>query len=49
VDSDTIADSGGCCGTSTEVPAGRGTASSGPLQLISLTPTNEGQAGSCCG
>ena len=49
VDSDTIADSGGCCGTGTEVPAGRGTASSGPLQLISLTPTNEGQAGSCCG
>jgi thioredoxin reductase len=44
-DSDAIADSGGCCGTTTEAPAGRSLA---PLQLISLTPANEGQAGSCC-
>jgi thioredoxin reductase len=53
-DSDTIADGGGCCGTS-EAPAGRGLATGvsggllqAPLGLISLTPKNEAQAG-CCG
>jgi thioredoxin reductase len=45
VDSDTIAGSGGCCGTTTEASAGGGPA---PLQLISLAPASEGQAGSCC-
>jgi glycine/D-amino acid oxidase-like deaminating enzyme len=52
-DSDTIADTGGCCGTTVEVPAGRGLATGvpggllqAPLGLISITPKD---AGGCCG